>query len=158
MRRAVGAWVVGLLSATILSGVSFAQAWSSSAPQSPPPEPNWSLHLMPPPPSPATRMWVHLNGPDDLEHLRATNFNHYLRAQPILAAANEICQPGPTHSYPARFDGDYLNCESMFWLTSNPPKKVLVFHRDDVGYIALVSVTVSGGKMAKLAAQAATAK
>jgi hypothetical protein len=103
-------------------------------------------------------MWVHLNGAADLEQLRATNFNHYLRAQKILAAANEICQPEPPHSYPTRFNGDYVSCESMFWLTSNPPKKVLVFHLDDVGYIALVSVTVRGGKGEKLAAKAGTAK
>jgi hypothetical protein len=32
----------------------------------------------------------------------------------------------------------------MSWLTSNPPKKLLTFHLDDVGNIALVSVTVSG--------------
>ena len=151
MRRASGTAVVGLLVASALSGVAFAQAWSTAPPPSPPPEPKRSLDLIPPSPSssPATRKWVHLNGAADLEHLRATNLNHYLRAQPILAAANEICQPGPTHSYPARFDGDYLDCESMLWLTSNPPKKVLVFHLDDVGYIALVSVTVSGGKMEK---------
>jgi hypothetical protein len=103
-------------------------------------------------------MWVHLDGAADLEHLRATNLNHYLRAQKILAAANEICQPGPTHPYPTRFKGDYPNCESMFWLTSSPPKKVLVFHLDDVGYIAVVSVTVSGGKLEELAAKVATAK
>jgi hypothetical protein len=102
-------------------------------------------------------MWVHLNAAADLEHLRATNFNHYLRVQRILAAANEICQPGPAHSYPARFNGDYLNCESM-WFTSNPPKKLLTFHLDDVGSIALVSVTVSGGKFEELADEAANAK
>jgi hypothetical protein len=127
MRRAIGSALVGLLGVTALSGVAIGQALAGA-----------------PPPSPPTRMWVHLNGAADLEHLRATNFNHYLRAQTILAAANEICQPGPTHAYPTRFNGDYLNCESMLWLTSNPPKKVLVFHLDDVGYIALVSVTVSG--------------
>jgi len=57
---------------------------------------------------------------------------------------NEICQPGPTHTYPTRFNGDYPSCENMSWLTSNPPKKLLTFHLDDVGNIALVSVTVSG--------------
>ena len=40
----------------------------------------------------------------------------------------------------------------------SPPKKVLVFHLDDVGYIALVSVTVSGGKLEEFAAKVATAK
>jgi hypothetical protein len=142
MRRAIGSAVVGLLGVTALSGVSLGQAWSSSAP---------------PAPSPPTRMWVHLDGAADLEHLRATNFNHYLRAKRILAAANEICQPGPAHHYPTRFDGDYLNCESM-WFTSNPPKKLLTFHLEDVGYIALVSVTVSGAKLEALAGKAATAK
>ncbi len=129
MRRAIGSAVIVLLTATALPGACFGQAWSSA-----------------PPP---TRVWVHLNGAADLEHLRATNFNHYLRAKQILAAANEICQPGPIHAYPTRFEGEYLNCESMFWLTSNPPKKLLSFHLDDVGYIALVSVTISGGKMEK---------
>ena len=46
----------------------------------------------------------------------------------------------------------------MMWLTSNPPKKLLTFHLDDVGYIALVSVTVSGGKLQDLAAGAAPAR
>ena len=147
MRTAVGAAVVGLLGATALSGVCFGQAWSS--PAAPPTTRNWSLHAMPPPPpEPPTRMWVHLNGAADLEQLRATNFNHYLRAQKILAAANEICQPGPAHAYPTRFEGDYLSCGGPF-LMSNPPKALLKFHLDDVGYIALVSVTVSGGKMEK---------
>jgi hypothetical protein len=163
MRRAIGSAVVGLLGVTALSGVCFGQALSGAplatqnwpllpAPAvSPPPDRNGSLDLLqpPPPPSPPTRKWVHLNGAADLEHLRATNFNHYVRAQPILAAANELCQPGPPHSYPTRFNGNHVSCESMFWLTSNPPKKVLEFHLDDVGYIAVVSVTVSGGKMVK---------
>jgi hypothetical protein len=160
MRIAIGAAVVGLLGATALSGVSFGQAWSSSAP--PPPTrgwPDWSLRSTPsPPPEPATRKWVHLNGAADLEHLRTTNFNHYLRAQPILAAANEICRPGSPHVYPTRFKGDdYLSCGGPF-LMSYPPKALLRFHLDDVGYIAMVSVTVTGGKMEKLAAHAPTAK
>jgi hypothetical protein len=141
MRSAIVSAVAGLLGATAWASVSFGQAWSVAPPASPP-----------------TRVWVHLNGPADLEQLRSTNLNHYRRAQPILAAANEICQPGPTHAYPTRFEGDYLNCESMIWLTSYPPQKRLVFHLDDVGYIALVSVTVGGAKVEKLAAKAATAK
>jgi len=149
MRGAIGAAVIGLLGATVLSGASFGQAWSGSAPPSP--TPNWSLRSTPPSPSPPTRMWVHLNGAADLEHLRATNFNHYLRARPILAAANEICQPGPAHVYPTRFEGDYLSCGGPF-LMSNPPKALLKFHLDDVGYIALVSVTVDGGKFEKIGA------
>jgi hypothetical protein len=136
MRKATVLTVVSLLGITAWPVVSGAQAWSS-------------------PPSPPTRAWVHLDGATDLERLRATNFNHYLRAREILAAANEICQPGPAHTIPTRFAGDYPNCESSMWLTSNPPKKLLTFHLDDVGYIALVSVTVGGGKLQELAARAA---
>jgi hypothetical protein len=80
-----------------------------------------------------------------LEHLRATHFNHYLRAQKILAAANEICQPGRAHAYPTRFVDNYVSCGGPF-LMSNPPKVLLKFHLDDVGYIA----PVSGGKMEKV--------
>ncbi len=153
MRGAIGAAVVGLLGATALSGVCFGQAWSSPAPPSPTHGwPDWSLRSRPaPPPEPPTRKWVHLNGAADLDHLRETNIYHYLRAQPILAAANEICQPGPAHFYPTRFEGDYLSCGGPF-LMSYPPKALLRFHLDDVGYIALVSVTVSGGKFEKVGA------
>ena len=156
MRKAIGSAVIGLLlGATALSTVSWGQAWSTAAP--PPPDHDGSLHSAPPLPSPPTRVWVHLNGVADLEHLRATNFNHYLRARKILAAANEICQPGPAQSFPARFSGDYPSCEGM-WLTSYPPKKHLTFHLDDVGYIALVRVTVSGGKLEEVRAHAEAAK
>jgi hypothetical protein len=156
MRRAIGATVVGVLAATALSGVAFGQAMATP-PAASPPQHNWSL-LLPPAPSPPTRLWVHLNGAADMERLRATNPNHYLRAQRIIAAANEICQPGPTRAYPARFKDEYASCESMFWLSSYPPKKRLEFHLDDVGYIALVSVTVSGATDEKLAASALSAK
>jgi hypothetical protein len=157
MRKAIGSAVIGLLlGTTALSGVSSGQALSSAAPP-PSPAQDWSLHSTPPPPSPPTRVWVHLNGVHDLEHLRATNFNHYLRARKILAAANEICQPGPAQTFPARFSSDYPSCEGM-WLTSYPPKKHLTFHLDDVGYIALVSVTIGGGKLQELDAHAASAR
>ena len=157
MRKAIGSAVIGLLlGATALCGVSWGQAWSSPG-VSPPPNQDWSLHSTPPPPSPPTRLWVHLNGVADLEHLRATNFSHYLRARKILAAANEICQPGPAQTFPTRFSSDYPSCEGM-WLTSYPPKKHLTFHLDDVGYVALVSVTVSGGKLEELRARAAPGK
>jgi hypothetical protein len=142
MRIAIGVALAGLLGATALSGVCFGQAWSSSAQPSPT---RHGPDLVSPArsPSPPTRVWVHLNGTADLRHLRATNFNHYLRARKILAAANEICQPGAVHAYPTRFEGDYLSCGGLF-LMSNPPKALLEFHLDDVGYIALVSVTLRG--------------
>lgn len=115
------------------------------------------LRSQPLPPAPPTRVWVHLNGAADLERLRQTNFKHYLRARSILAAASEICQPGPARPIPTRFQDDYLNCGGT-WFTSNPPKKRLTFHLDDVGYIALVSVTVRGGRLEQLRGRAETAR
>jgi hypothetical protein len=158
MRKAIVSTMVTLLGVTAWPALSSAQVWSSPPQPVPPSLPDWSLHSVPPPPSPPTRAWVHLNGAADLERLRATHFNHYLRARKILAAANEICQPGPAHPIPARFIKDYPNCGSSLWLTSNPPKKLLTFHLDDIGYIALVSVTVNGGKFEDLAVRAAPAR
>jgi hypothetical protein len=158
MRKAIGSTVIGLLlGMTAFSDIASGQAWSLPAPTSPPPPPDFSLRSLPPSPLPHTRVWIHLNGVADLERLRANNFNHYLRAQSILAAANQICQPGPARPILARFDGDYLSCGGT-WFTSNPPKKLLTFHLDDVGYIALVSVTVDGGKMQQLATEAKATK
>jgi hypothetical protein len=154
MRTALGFTVVSLLGAMALSGLCLGQVLSSPPSTSAPPPRDWSYHPAPPLPAPPTHLWVHLNGSADLEHLRATNFRHYLRARQILAAANEICQPGPIHAYATRFREDYANCESMLWLTSNPPQKRLTFHLDDIGYIALVSVTVGGGKVEDLTATA----
>jgi len=128
MRSALGFAAVALLGATAWAGLGLAQPFT----------------VMAPPESP--QKWVQLNGAADLERLRATNFNHYLRAQKIIAAANEICQPGAAQPSPTRFDAKAVNCQSMFWLTSLPPKKLLSFQLDDVGYFARVSVTVIGDK------------
>ena len=103
MRRAVGSAIVSLLCATAVSGVCLAQA----APAIPPS----ALQV---------QKSVNLNKPTDLEHLRATNPDHYLRAQKIIAAANEICQPGAAQPSPTRFNADAVNCQSMLWLTSLP--------------------------------------
>jgi hypothetical protein len=157
MRTATGSIVVGLLSLIAATGAASGQALSSPAPSSPPPTPHWDLRSAPPSSAPPTRSWVHLDGVADLERLRGTNFNHYLRARSILAAANEICQPGPARTVPLRFKNDFPSCGGM-WLTSNPPKKLLTFHLDDVGYIALVSVTVDGGKLQALAGRAAAGR
>jgi Nucleotidyltransferase len=131
MRRTKGSAVLGLLCATAVTGTSGAQVLpiSTEAPRSP--------------------TTVYLYGATDLEYLRETNFNHYVRAQRILAAANEICRAGPERTYLARFDGADPHCND-FWKTSNPPKKQLSFHLDSVHYIALVSVTASPGKPVKL--------
>lgn len=89
---------------------------------------------------------VHLNGPADLEHLRMTNFYHYLRAKKILAAANEICRPESARTYRALFKDANAQCAGMMWLTSFPPKKLLTFRLDNVHYVALVTMTNFTGK------------
>jgi hypothetical protein len=107
--------------------------------------PPFELRSSPPAPEPpVTRRWVHLEGPADLEQLRETNLNHYLRAERIMKAANEICQPETfkVKALLARFSGEFPSCQS--WMTSYPPKTWLRFHLDDVGYIALVSVNLYG--------------
>jgi len=132
MRRAIGTTIIGLLCAAAFPAACLAQTWSQPDP--------------PAAPQQAIKKWVHLDGVADLEHLRDTNFAHYLRARKIIAAADELCKPGPVQPYPTRFVAEHPDCRSMQWLTSNPPKKVLTFNLDDVGYIALISVTLTGAK------------
>jgi hypothetical protein len=136
MRKAVTPLVVGLLSATATC-LCAAQtpAAAPAAAQAPAESPPRMPQMLVPP-------TVYLNGVADLEHLRETNFHHYLRAKKILAAANEICRPKPGKqgTYPARFKGADPQCGSM-WMTSLPPKKQLRFHLDGIYYVALVTVT-----------------
>ncbi len=123
MERALGSTVLGLICASF---VIAATAVAGDAPPS---------AAEPAKPVPKT---VYLYGAADLEHLRESNFDHYRRAQGILAAANRLCEPGAaTLQY---VDAQDLRCSSLM-LTSNPPKKQLEFRLDDVHYIALVTIT-----------------
>jgi hypothetical protein len=126
MRRASGYAVLGLFCAALPAGACLAQ--------------------VPAKPLPRT---VYLYGAADLDHLRDTNFNHYLRAQKVLAAANEICRPGKQTTYFARFGGTDPRCLAMLWKTSNPPKKQLTFTLDDDHYVALVTVTDNPARIVK---------
>ncbi len=128
--RANASALLVLLSATLPPAV-IAQAPSTTIPSQPP-------HRV-----------IYLNGAADLEQLRATNLAHYLRAEKILAAANEICRPKPDQTFLARFDADPY-CLAMLWKTSFPPKKQLSFRLDDVRYVALVTVAGSPGKVVKI--------
>ncbi len=85
-------------------------------------------------------LYVELYNDADLEHLRQTNFADYLRAQKMIAAADEICHPQPSGSYAVFFDGA-PHCGTT-WLTSYPPKKLLYFQLGHVHYIALVTVSL----------------
>lgn len=121
MRRATSSPVLGLLCAAALTGASIAQA----------------------------QTWVYLDGAADLEHLRETNLDHYLRARKILAAANEICRAGREETHFARFEAADPHCGNL-WKTSFPPKKLLSFRLDDIHYVALVTVTANPGKAVKI--------
>jgi hypothetical protein len=84
---------------------------------------------------------VYLGGEASLEKLRTSNPNHYARAERIIAAANELCRPGPMDRYFARFEAKSIACDGMIFKTSNPPKREIRFQLDDTRYIALVTVT-----------------
>jgi len=83
---------------------------------------------------------VFLNGPA-LAELRATNPDHYARAQRILAAANHLCRPRVPHVYRAKFNARDLSCVWLQLMTSNPPKSRISFRLDDTRYVAWVAMT-----------------
>jgi hypothetical protein len=84
---------------------------------------------------------VYLDGAADLSELRATNPDHYARAQRVLGAAGELCRPKPGDVSFARLNARNVSCTRMLLKTSNPPKRVISFTLDDTRYIALVVVT-----------------
>lgn len=88
-----------------------------------------------------------LDSQDELDHLRTSNPQHYAIARKILAAANEICDAQKGKPMRMRFDAQELRCTSAFWLTSNPPKRMLSFKIDDTVYSALVEVRNLGAKL-----------
>lgn len=135
MPRAISPAVLGLLLATAGASVCVAQSVTKAPPR--------SVTVVPVPPA-----VVHLDDAADLEHLRQTNFAHYLRARRILAAANKICRPGPPTAQRVRSVGAEPECGAI-WMTSYPPKKVLSFYLDHVHYLALVTVTAALGKVVK---------
>ncbi len=135
MERAMGSAVLGLLCVSITLG-------TAAVAQAPSPSPD----PVPAKPVPKT---VYLYAAADLEHLRDTNFNHYQRAQRIIAAGNKLCQPGPPTLQYSQFDAQDLHCESLLLKTSNPPKKQLEFRLDDVRYVALVTITNDQPRLVK---------
>lgn len=82
---------------------------------------------------------IYLNGVADLEKLRTTNPNHYARAEKIIAAADELCKPGPLAVEPAHFEAKAVSCVQGLLKTSNPPKQELGFRLDGTRYVALIT-------------------
>jgi hypothetical protein len=145
MRRAASFAFVGAVCAASIYTICQAQAIAT-------PPPPAAIVLPAPAPSlpnpsfvqnPVIKAITDLTSPDALENLRASNFRHYLRAREILAAASELCQPGPPEVLRARFEDDNVKCSGM-WLASLPPKRWLSFDLDDSSYVALVTVQLSG--------------
>jgi hypothetical protein len=84
---------------------------------------------------------VHLNGASALAKLAKTNPDHAARAERILAAATELCKPGPETVNYASFQADDIRCDGAILRTSNPAKREISFKLDDTRYLALVTVT-----------------
>jgi hypothetical protein len=90
---------------------------------------------------PAPRQHVYLWSPVDVGRLRTSNPDHYARAQKILAAADQLCRPGPGVLQFTEAGGKDVSCDGMLLRTSNPPKREIDFTLDDTRYSALITVT-----------------
>lgn len=135
MHRATVSAVVALVCASgmVIAGAFAAKATAADAPVA-------SKPLAP---------VVHLYGAADLDHLRETNFNHYQRAERIIADGNELCRPGaPTLQLAARYDADDMSCAANL-LTSYPPKKLLAFRLDNTRYLAMITLTNDQPRLVK---------
>jgi hypothetical protein len=93
---------------------------------------------------------VRLDDPGALAALRAANPNHYARAEKILAAANQICKPGPDKVTYASFDAREISCAHDLLRTSNPAKREIHFRLDQTRYAALVALTDDPARTRKL--------
>ena len=87
---------------------------------------------------------VYLNSASALDSLAKTNPNHAARAERILAAASELCQPGPAEVNFARFQASDIHCDGAILRTSYPAKREIAFTLDDTRYLALVTVPSTG--------------
>ncbi len=83
---------------------------------------------------------VHLDSAAALAQLARANPNHAARAERIIAAAAELCKPGPETVNFASFQADDIACDGALLRTSNPPKREISFRLDDTRYLALVTV------------------
>jgi hypothetical protein len=93
---------------------------------------------------------VYLYGLNAMEQLKAANPDHYSRAERIIAAADELCKPGPEQVYYARFEAKEISCEAMMLKTSNPPKRQIGFTLDEIRYVALVTMTDTDARFIKV--------
>ena len=87
---------------------------------------------------------VYLSGASALADLERTNPNHAARAKRILAAASELCKPGPETVNYASFQASDIRCDGAILRTSLPAKREIAFTLDDTRYLALVTVPSTG--------------
>jgi hypothetical protein len=78
-----------------------------------------------------------------MAQLKSANPNHFARAERIIAAADELCKPGPDESQFVKFEASDISCQGSLIKLSNPPKREIGFTLDEVRYIALVTLTDS---------------
>src|SRR5262249_82391 len=86
---------------------------------------------------------VYLYGAASMQQLKSANPNHFARAERIIAAADELCKPGPDELQFAKFEAKEISCRGSLIELSNPPKREIAFTLDDVRYIALVTLADS---------------
>jgi hypothetical protein len=130
-------------SRTLVAIVSMLAAGAGGAQEAPTKSESPAARNAPPP-------VVYLYGIDAMEKLKAANPDHYARAERILAAADELCKPGPEQVYYARFEASTISCEAMMLKTSLPPKRQIGFTLDNVRYIALVTVKDAQGQFRRI--------
>jgi hypothetical protein len=85
---------------------------------------------------------IRLDSPDALARLRATNPDHYARAQRIIAAANKLCAAKAAKQQFVELDSGEVSC-GILLETSNPPKREVSFKLDATRYVAVVVITDS---------------
>lgn len=93
---------------------------------------------------------VYLRGLIGLEKLKESNPDHALRAERIMADAEEICKPGPNEVQNARYAAKDVRCEGMLLRTSYPAQRQIGFTLDGVRYVALVAVKNGEGQLRRV--------
>lgn len=89
---------------------------------------------------------VDLDRPGALEAIEKENPAHYRKIVDIIrVAADQSCLTAPQLMQIEGARG--TDCRAMAIMTSDPPKKRLVFRLDDVQYVTVVTLTGPKGKV-----------
>ena len=88
---------------------------------------------------------LRLDTPAERAQLRASNPDHYARAERLIMAANSLCPPAAPKLEHADADSRNAACGLLLW-TSNPPQREINFTLDGIRYAALVVITADPPK------------